>query len=62
MRENCSDIVVERARKIVQDSKEWSLTKEERRSLYQKVGRALDQIGESGPAFKVIFAYLKLYG
>ena len=61
LRENCCDIVVERARRIVQESKDWTLTKEERRTLYQKVGRVLDQIGESGPAFKVIFACLKLY-
>ena len=42
LRENCGDIVVERARKIVQESKDWQLTNEERRTLYQKVGRALD--------------------
>ena len=42
LRENCCDIVVERARKIVQESKEWQLSQEERRSLYQKVGRVLD--------------------
>ena len=61
LRENCCDILVDRARQIVQESQDWNLTQDERRSLYQKVGRALDQLGESGPAFKVIFAYLKLY-
>ena len=42
LRENCCDIVVERARKIVIESKDWPLTNDERRTLYQKVGRALD--------------------
>ena len=42
LREQCCDIVVERARKIVQESKDWQLTNEERRTLYQTVGRALD--------------------
>ena len=49
--QNCFQNVVERARKVVQDSAAWNLTKEERRSLYQKVGRALDTVGESGYAF-----------
>lgn len=61
LRENCCDIVVERARRIVLESKEWTLNKDERRTLYQKVGRVLDQLGESGPAFKVVYAFLKLY-
>lgn len=45
----------------MKDSASWNLTTEERRSLYQKVGSALDKVGESGSAFQVIFAYLKLY-
>ena len=59
--ENCTDIVVERARQIVKDSGEWSLSKEERRSLFQAVGKMLDQTGEFSHAFKVMHAYLKLY-
>lgn len=61
LRENCCDIVVERARMIVQESAAWTLTNDERKSLYQKVGRVLDNVGESGAAFKVFFAALKLY-
>jgi len=61
LRENCCDIVVERARKIVEESASWDLTKDERRSLYQKIGRILDKIGESSHAFKVMHASLKLY-
>lgn len=61
LKENCCDIIVERARKIVDDSASWNLTKEERRQLYQKIGRVLDQLGESSHAFKVIHAYLKMY-
>ena len=60
-RENCCEIVVERARKIVQESASWTLSNDERKSLYQTVGRALDKIGESGAAFKVFFSALKLY-
>ena len=59
--ENCCDIVVERARKIVIESATWNLTKEERRSLYKSSARALDKMGESSCAFKVMHAYLKLY-
>ena len=61
LRESCTDILIERARKVVEETAGWNLTIEERRSLYSKVGRALDQLGESGPAFKVLFANLKLY-
>lgn len=61
MQEGCSDIVVERARKIVEESANWNLTKVERRSLYMKIARALDQLGESTYAFKVMHAHLKLY-
>ena len=61
LRENCTDILIERARKVVEETAGWNLTIEERRSLYSKVGRALDQLGESGAAFKVLFANLKLY-
>ena len=61
LHENCFDIVVERARKIVAESASWNLTKDERRSLYKTSARALDQVGESSCAFKVMHAYLKLY-
>ena len=61
IQESCSDIIIDRARKVVQETSTWNLNKEERRSLYQKVGRALDQLGESSHAFKVLFTNLKLY-
>ena len=61
IQESCSDIIIDRARKVVQETANWNLTKDERRSLYQKVGRALDQLGESSYAFKVLFTNLKLY-
>lgn len=61
MRENCCDIVVDRARKIVTESASWNLSKAERRTLYEKVGRALDKLNESSHAFEVLHANLKLY-
>ena len=61
IQESCSDIIIDRARKVVQETANWNLTKDERRSLYQKVGRALDQLGESSYAFKVLFTYMKLF-
>lgn len=60
-RESCCDIVVDRARKIVQDSANWNLSTGERRQLYKIVGRALDSLGENGCAYAVISAYLRLY-
>ena len=56
-----TDIIVQRAREIATESANWNLKVAERRSLYQTVGRALDQIGEASAAFKLIHAYLKLY-
>ena len=60
-KESCTDIIIEKARKIVEDSSSWSLTTEERRSLYQKIARVLDKLGESSHAFRVMHAHLKLY-
>ena len=31
IQENCSDIIIDRARKVVQETTEWNLTKDERR-------------------------------
>ena len=61
LRESCSDIVVDRARKIVKDSASWNLSNAERRQLFKVVGRALDKLGESSHAYGVIYSYLKLY-
>ena len=58
---NTADIIVQRARQIVTESASWSLTVQERRSLYQKTGRFLDQIDEPSAAFRLMHAYLKLY-
>ena len=56
-----TDIIVQREREIATDSASWNLGVTERRSLYQTVGRAIDQIGEASAALKLIHAYLKLY-
>lgn len=61
LRENCTDIMVERARAIVADSQAWTLTTEERKDLYVKTARALDSLEDSSHAFKVMHAYLKLF-
>ena len=58
--EDSLSIIVERARRIEQDSKEWRLTDEERRSLYKTVADALDKEGDQG-AFKVKHAYLRQF-
>ena len=39
---DCFDIIVDKAKSIVKDSAQWNLSIEERRQLYQEVGRALD--------------------
>jgi len=59
--DNCLEIMVTKARSIVEDSKEWCLTADERRSLYVTVARSLDQYNDSSYAFKVMHAYLRLF-
>ncbi len=39
---DCFDIIADKAKTIVKDSASWNLSKEEKRELYQQVGRALD--------------------
>ena len=58
---DCSEIVIERARQVVQTSKDWKLSDEERKSLYKTIGGILDQLGDSTYAFKVMHAYLRLF-
>jgi len=50
-----------RAKSIVKDSEEWSLTVEERRQLYRCVATVLDQEGHFSSAFHVMYSCLKLY-
>lgn len=59
--EDCMDIMIERARQIVDDSKDWKLTTDERKHLFKSTANALDKLGESSCAFKVMHAYLKLF-
>lgn len=59
--EKCMEIVIMKARTIVDDSQEWDLTLDERRSLYSTVAKSLDQQNDSSYAFKVMHAYLKLF-
>ena len=47
MDNNCTDIIIERARVIVQASKDWNLTVDERKSLYKTLGNILDKLNES---------------
>ena len=46
-KENCLEIMIGKARTIVDESKEWDLTDDERRSLYRTVARSLDQQNDS---------------
>ena len=55
------DIIAEKAKTIVKDSASWNLTRDERRELYQAVGRTLDTKNLSSAAFRVIHANLRLY-
>ena len=41
------DIIIERARQILDISKDWNLTNEERRSLYKTVANTLDSQDDS---------------
>lgn len=50
-----------RAKTIVKDAAEWSLTVDERRQLYRCVATVLDQEGHYSSAFHVMYACLKLY-
>jgi len=59
-REGSLSIVAEHARKIEQESKEWKLTEDERRSLFKTVAVALDKANDEG-AFIVMHAYLKQF-
>ena len=47
MDNNCTDIIIERARDVVQASKEWKLSVDERKSLYKTLGNVLDKLNES---------------
>lgn len=58
---DCFDIIAEKAKTIVKDSSTWNLSKDEKRELYQQVGRALDKKSFSSAAFRVIHANLRLY-
>lgn len=60
-RESCLEIMIGKAHDIVNESKEWNLTIDERRDLYMTVANSLDQQNDSTHAFKVMHAYLKLY-
>lgn len=55
------DIIIERARQILDISKDWNLTNEERRSLYKTVANTLDSQDDSSNAFKVMHAYIKMF-
>ena len=46
-KESCLEIMIGKARTIVEESKEWDLTVDERRSLYRTVARSLDQQNDS---------------
>lgn len=59
--EGCFDIIAERAKNIVKDASGWSLTREERRTLFRTVGIVLDAQGHSSTAFHVMYRYLRLY-
>lgn len=52
---------MQRAKSIVKDAENWSLTVEERRQLFRCVAIVLDQEGYSSSAFHVMFSCLKLY-
>ena len=45
--EGCLEIMVNKARSVVTDSKDWTLTPIERRSLYKTVAQALDEHHDS---------------
>jgi hypothetical protein len=56
--EGCFDIIVQRARAIDQDSKNWDLTADERKELLLSVAKNLDAERDDG-AFSVLHAYLR---
>lgn len=61
MDNNCTDIIIERARQVIETSKDWNLTDEERRSLYKRVANILDKLDDTSYAFKIMHAYVKLF-
>lgn len=59
--DNCLEIMVEKARTIVEDSSKWDLTIDEKRSLFRTVASSLAEFNDHSYAFKVMHAYLKLF-
>lgn len=57
-KDNCLDIISDRAANIEKESKEWKLTQDERRSLYKTVANILDK-NNYNSAYRVMLAYLK---
>jgi len=60
LKEGCLDIIVEQARNIDAESRQWNLTQEERNSLLKTVATVLDGEKDVG-AFKVMQAYLRQF-
>lgn len=58
---DCTDIIIERARQILDISKDWTLTDAERKSLYKSIATTLDSLDDSTNAFKIMHAYIKLF-
>lgn len=54
------DIMITKCRSIEEDSANWNLTIDQRRSLYAAVGKLLDSKNDKA-AFKVSQAYIKLF-
>jgi len=58
--QDCFEILSTRARDVVRESAKWELSDYERKELYQKVARSLDQQKDIG-AFKVLHSFLYLH-
>ena len=59
LKENCTGIMIERAKAIVQDSKDWNLSVVERRTLYQTTAQALDKLQDRRAAKSWLITILR---